>query len=101
MKIGRREGKNLPPTINGIIELEKYSPFALYLYLLLVDSRGLLFAVSKVPKSYRLYILFPQNTLQKHTTLDEPNPVSCFSSVLHLFKRLVVNSEILRLFEAF
>ena len=55
--------KSPSPTINGIIELEKCSPLAPYLYLfLLVDSRGLLLAVSKAPKSYRHYILLPQNT---------------------------------------
>lgn len=51
-------GKSPSPTINRIIELEKYSPLAPDLYLLLVDSCGLLLAVSKAPKSYRLYILF-------------------------------------------
>lgn len=97
----RGREKSPSPTINRIIELEKYSPLAPDPYLLLVDFRGLLLAVSKAPKSYRLYILFPQNTLQKHTILDEPYPVSCFSSVPHFFERLVEDPEVLRLFETF
>lgn len=59
-KSWKKERKKSPSsTINRIIELEKYPPLAPDLYLLLVDSRGLLLAVSKSPNSYRLYILFP------------------------------------------
>lgn len=58
-KSWKKEREKSPSsTINRIIGLEKYSPLAPDLYLLLVDSRGLLLAVSKAQKSYRLYILF-------------------------------------------
>lgn len=66
-KKGRK--KSPSPTMNRIIELEKYSPLVPYFYLLLVDSHGLLLVVSKAPKVYRCYILLPQNSLHSFSYL--------------------------------